>query len=375
MLRLVSAVGTRSVMETLDRHASDLRVAFRPVADLRRGDTASYEALVALPDEDPRSPAEWSDHGRVEHAGAVEGLLLELALAARRKLPPRTVLVVTLSAPALVTAPVQQALAAAGALDRVLLSVVEGDPIETFAVGAALEAAREEGARVAVDAGPTALEDLERMVRLRPELVRAGGQLVHHVADDLACAAAMESLVSLARRLDADVLAADVRREADLRMLARMGVGLAVGPIVGRPTAAMEPLGPAIEALVAAMAVDEPAEPGLAGLVESPIAMPVQTPVSDLVDTLLLDPRNDFLVLVDDDQRPVALVERAAVLRAEPYERPVMWVQPNSPLKAVARRAVQRPPLERFTPLVCCDAAGRYIGLVRVERLVTALTR
>ncbi len=226
-------------METLDRHASDLRVAFRPVADLRRGDTASYEALVALPDEDPRSPAEWSDHGRVEHAGAVEGLLLELALAARRKLPPRTVLVVTLSAPALVTAPVQQALAAAGALDRVLLSIVEGDPIETFAVGAALEAAREEGARIAVDAGPAALEDLERIVRLRPELVRAGGQLVHHVADDLACAAAMESLVSLARRLDADVLAADVRREADLRMLARMGAGLAAGPIVGMAAGAI----------------------------------------------------------------------------------------------------------------------------------------
>ncbi len=34
-----------------------------------------------------------------------------------------------------------------------------------------------------------------------------------------------------------------------------------------------------------------------------------------------------------------------------------------------------RPPGERFLPLVCCDEAGRYLGLVRVERLVAELAR
>jgi EAL domain-containing protein (putative c-di-GMP-specific phosphodiesterase class I) len=362
-------------MATLDRHARDLRVAFRPVADLRRGNAVSFEALVALPDESPRSAAEWSEHGRVEHAGAVEARVLELAATARRRLPPRAMLVVTISAPGLLTAPVQQALAAAGSLDRLVLSIEDGDPVETFAIAAALEAAREDGARVAVHAGDGGRPELERIARLRPEIVRVDGALAREVADDIASAAAVAALVGLASRIDASVLAGDVRREGDLRALARLGVGLAMGPIVGRPTTQMEPLSPAVEALVAAISADEPAERTVAGLVESPIALPVETPLSDVVDALLLDPRNDFLVLVDDDQRPVALADRSAVLRAEPYERPVMWVLPDSPLKAVARRAVERPPLERFTPLVCCDTAGRYIGLARMERILSALAR
>jgi EAL domain-containing protein (putative c-di-GMP-specific phosphodiesterase class I) len=362
-------------METLDRHADALRVGHRPVADLRRGDTVSYEALVALPDEEHRSAAEWSGLGRAEHAGAIEARVLEEVLAGRRRLPTRALLTVAVSAPALLSAPVQQVLAGAGSLDRVVLSVVDGEPVETFAVGAALEAARENGARIAIGVGEGGRGDLERVAGLRPEYIRVDGGLTAGVAEDPARAASLDAVVSLGRRIDARVFADDVRREADLRALARAGVAFAAGPIIGRATAAMEPLGPAVEALVAAMAVDEPAQLTVAGLVESPIALPVETPVADLVDTLLLDPRNDFLVLTDAGHRPVALVERAAVLRAEPYERPVMWVLPDSPVNAVARRAVQRPPLERFTPLVCCDAAGRYIGLVRVERLVSALTR
>src|SRR3712207_2853310 len=362
-------------MTTLDRHAKDLLVAFRPIADLRRGDTVSFEALVSLPDDEARSAAEWSAHGRAEHAGAVEALILERVLEERRRLPPRALLAVTVSAPAVVTAPVQQALAAAGTLDRVLLSIADGDPIETFALGAALEAARDAGLRIAVEAGSASRPELERITRLRPEFILAGEQLVQYIPEDLACAASVEALVGLASRIDAEILASGVAREADLRALARAGVGFAMGAVIGRPVARMEGLGPAIEALVAALAADEPAERGLAGLVESPIALPVDTPLSDIVDALLLDPRNDYLPLIDEEYRPVALVERAAVLRAEPCERPVMWVLPDSPLKAVARRAVQRPPLERFTPLVCCDAGGRYIGIVRIERLVSALAR
>ena len=39
-----------------------------------------------------------------------------------------------------------------------------------------------------------------------------------------------------------------------------------------------------------------------------------------------------------------------------------------------ARRAMTREPLERWDPLVCIDARGRYVGIVRVERLVDELS-
>ena len=372
-LRLIAPPDGLAALATVDRHWADLETAFRPVADLRRGGTAGFEALVAPPDGEARAAADWSAHGLAPDAGAVEARILECALRERIRLAPRSLLAVTVSAEAAVTAPVQDVLAAAGPLERVVLSIVGGDAVETFALGAALEPARDNGLRIAVEAGPAGRPQLERLTRLRPELIVAGEELVHCVAEDLACSAAVEAIVALASRIDAEVLAVGVSREPDLRALARLGVRMAMGPRVGAPAAEMRALGASVEALVAALACDQPAERSLAGLIESPIALPVTTPMSDIVDALLLDPRNDFLPLVDEEYRPVALVERAAVLRAEPSERPVMWVMPDSLLKAVARRAVERPPLERFTPLVCCDAGGRYIGLVRVERLVSAL--
>ena len=36
-------------------------------------------------------------------------------------------------------------------------------------------------------------------------------------------------------------------------------------------------------------------------------------------------------------------------------------------------RATTREPGERFQPLLCTDNAGRYLGIVRVERLIRAL--
>jgi hypothetical protein len=50
-----------------------------------------------------------------------------------------------------------------------------------------------------------------------------------------------------------------------------------------------------------------------------------------------------------------------------------MLVTKEMPLAAVSRRAMGRPIARRFDPLMCCDEAGRYAGLVRIERIVDAL--
>jgi hypothetical protein len=54
-------------------------------------------------------------------------------------------------------------------------------------------------------------------------------------------------------------------------------------------------------------------------------------------------------------------------------QKPLM-IGMTASLGEVARRAMTRPGEERFTPLVCCDDNGRYVGIVRVERLVEALS-
>ncbi|MBA2636975.1 MAG: hypothetical protein H0U79_01935 [Solirubrobacterales bacterium] len=52
-----------------------------------------------------------------------------------------------------------------------------------------------------------------------------------------------------------------------------------------------------------------------------------------------------------------------------------MRVKATSQVADVARRAMTRPLVDRFDPLLCCDDLGRYIGVVRVERLVDRLAQ
>lgn len=46
----------------------------------------------------------------------------------------------------------------------------------------------------------------------------------------------------------------------------------------------------------------------------------------------------------------------------------------DTPVAEAVQRAMVRAPGQRFAPLVCIDDAGRYLGVVRMERLVDVLT-
>ena len=100
--------------------------------------------------------------------------------------------------------------------------------------------------------------------------------------------------------------------------------------------------------------------------------LPIETDVLAIVDRCL-DDDQDWLVLVDAAGRPVRLVERAALLRSEPFEHGPASVPVAHSIEAAARRALARAPVERLRPLVGCDADGRYAGLLRMERLLAVL--
>jgi len=169
------------------------------------------------------------------------------------------------------------------------------------------------------------------------------------------------------------VIAGGIPGRPELSALRRMGVELGMGPLFGAPAAAM---GPLAETVAEAIRQASPPVPGgetVVGLVEARHAMPWGSTIEQVADAFLEDPLNDVIILVDEQARPLALAERAALMRGEPYERPVMRISPTSPLKAVARRAAARPWMERFHPLVACDRRGVYLGLVRIEQLLDAL--
>ena len=51
-----------------------------------------------------------------------------------------------------------------------------------------------------------------------------------------------------------------------------------------------------------------------------------------------------------------------------------MSVHPGADVASVARRAMARGRADRFAPIFYCDEEGRYVGLVRIERMIDILT-
>lgn len=122
----------------------------------------------------------------------------------------------------------------------------------------------------------------------------------------------------------------------------------------------------------AAAAHGEP-EGTLRELAEELPALPQDAAMSAIAEVCLAADEQDWLVLLDERARPVRIIERAAVLRGEPFEHPVLALAAGTTIAAAARRAATRARRARLRPLVCCDAHGCYVGLVRMDRLLAAL--
>jgi EAL domain-containing protein (putative c-di-GMP-specific phosphodiesterase class I) len=375
-LRVVDLRDPSGTLGRLEAAPERLRVAFSPLADLGRGVVAGYEVLVAAPGDEPAPPRAWADDVHPDSAGRLESVLLRRALAERDRLPANTFLLVTVSSAGLRSEEVQQVVRDAGRLERVVLVV--GDDTEAGEprnVRQVLDAMREAGGTVALDEPGSGYASLRAVLSVRPDFVRVGGDFVLEVDRDQAKAAVVETLGALASRIDAWLIAGGISAPAELGALRRIGVPLGQGPLIGPPMDLMGPLAPAVTDAIRQASPPADAAETVAALVEARPALPWGGLLEDIADVFLEDPRADVVVLVDARNRPLALAERAALLRGEPYERPVMRVTPSSPLKAVARRAMTRPVLERFHPLVACDPRGVYLGVVRVEQLLDTLAR
>jgi hypothetical protein len=81
----------------------------------------------------------------------------------------------------------------------------------------------------------------------------------------------------------------------------------------------------------------------------------------------------DVVVLLDDIGRPVSTMDISGIVHA--IRDSGLRVNVDTPVPDVLQRAIVRVPAQRFAPLVCVDDAGRYLGVVRMERLIEVQTR
>ena len=342
---------------------------FQPIVDVARGVIVGYEAptrFVGLPGAGPEL---WFAEARRQgRFGALEALALERALAARDDLPGRAFLAVNVSPDVLDDPAVQRVWNDQPDLDGVVVELTEHARIDSYvALEPALNRLRAAGARIAIDDAGAGYAGLQHLVGLRPHVIKLDRHLVAGVDRDETKRALVEMIVAFASRIDARVLAEGVERLGELDALIRLGVPLAQGYLLGSPAPPWCELDRRGVALLMQQ-VPPRSQHTLRRILERTATVYDES----TAPSAFTDDSTDLVVMLDLQQRPVATMDADGLVHSA--LDPSMRVRVDTSVTAAAERALTRPPGQRFHPLLCVDDQGRYVGVVRMERVLTYLT-
>jgi EAL domain-containing protein (putative c-di-GMP-specific phosphodiesterase class I) len=350
-------------------------VHYQPVVDLARGTVVGYEALARFAGFAEKRPDRWfaaaRDLGRhVE----LEALALRAALEARSILPRNSFLAVNVS-PDLLSAPAVRAVwSDEGDLGGVVVELTEQVRIESYtALEGDLAGLRAAGALIAVDDAGAGYAGLRHLLALRPSIIKLDRELVEDIDLDEAKLALVEMVGTFAGRVDAWLLAEGVERDGELDALVSLGVPLAQGYLLARPGPPWPQLDLDIALRLASRGAGAGARVGRgsAGTVVRDLVETVPTALSPTAAALLFgDHFTHTVVIIDGQHRPqtVYTPETAHLGLAEAGLR----VNLDTPVSQALVRAITRENPRRYEPLMCTDNAGRFIGVVRMERLIHA---
>lgn len=342
-------------------------VAYQPIVDLARGIVAGYEALGRFSHPDVEGgPDRWFA------AAAAHGVTAELdaaairaALARRDDLPPDCFLSVNVEPSSLLVPAVHDALASTGSLGGVVIEITEHRTVPVAELEPVLDRLRADGALIAVDDAGAGYSGLSQILDLRPSIIKLDRSLVHGIDTDEAKAAMVEMLGVLAGRIDAWVLAEGIETGAELERVADLGVPLGQGYHLARPAPPWVDLRPEARAVLATANVRQD-EPLRALLQVVPL---VQRGVDDIGAALAVD-GVAYVVVVDDDERPLGIVTPAAALAGEvlPALRVGLATEPSELAHRLGTAGS-----DPAVPAMVTDVTGRALGVVGLRRLLTAL--
>jgi EAL domain-containing protein (putative c-di-GMP-specific phosphodiesterase class I) len=346
------------------------RLVYQPVIDLTSGAVAGYEALARFGDAGLRAPGPYLAAAERAGRGAeLEAHLLAQALAAREDVPAGCFLAVNIS-PARLTNPVVAALLRnAGDLSGLVLELTEHVPVDNLtALRRRIDGLRERGALLALDDTGAGWSGLRQVAELRPDIVKLDRSLVTDVDHDEVKQGLVELVGQFVSRLGSRLLVEGVERFGELDAVNRLGVPLAQGWLLGRPSLRWSELPAGVADAIMLRNAHSNDRPQIGNQVDrtAPCVRHVAT-----VGFLPGDPAD--VVVVDARSRPKHLwVRNRESGQPSGWLHPVMTVVAGEQAGDVVARAMTRPPHTRFDPLVCVDEIGVYVGLVHVEHLVTA---
>ncbi len=348
-----------------------VEVHLQPIVDISQRTIAGYESLARFESEPWISPDHWFSAAR-EH-GLVPDLelsVLRRSLRVRDDLPPGCFLSINVEPDALVDRRISELLLNQRTLRGLVVEFTEHiDATDITGLSSLIGDLRSLGAKIAVDDAGAGYSGLKRILELDPDYLKIDRSLVMDLDRNEAHSALIEMLGGFAARIDAWVIAEGVERPGELERLRRLRVPLVQGYLLGRPGLGYLGLGAAGQAVLAATSVIDDEVATIRSILEV-AAWVGEHEVAEAHRILANRSDVEIVVVVDADRRPIGCVDRHTV---GSEFAPVWRAWAGTPIRELARRVVTRPPEGRFAATVCCDAAGKFLGVVRLERLLVEL--
>ena len=212
-------------------HKVEPEIVLQPIVELDTRAPIAVEALSRFPTDDPAAmfAAARLDGTWVE----LEAAAIAAALAVDRC---GLMLAVNVSLDGLTKGPIRDALS--GDLTGMILEITEGSTIEsTPSLADEIQSLRDRGAIIAIDDWGKGFSNLDRVLLLRPEIVKIDLSLVHNLELDYH-RAAIQMVCAWAELVGARICAEGVETEEQSRQLLALGVHLGQGWLYGAAEAA-----------------------------------------------------------------------------------------------------------------------------------------
>jgi len=216
---------------------------FQPIVDVRSMVATGYEALARFTDPHERGPAGWfSDAANVGLGVDLEWLAAEVATPFLDSAPPDTFLAVNMSPPTVMHLRDHE-LCRPALWPRLVIELTEHVPIEDYSsLHDSLRAMRAAGTLLAADDLGAGYAGFRHLVALEPDIIKLDISLVSSLVQVRGARALAAALVAFALDVGATVIAEGVEHQAELDVLADIGVPLAQGYLLGRPAPTAAPI-------------------------------------------------------------------------------------------------------------------------------------
>ncbi|TLX60475.1 diguanylate phosphodiesterase [Stutzerimonas nosocomialis] len=274
---------------------------------------------------------------------------------------------------------------------QVVIELTEQTPIDDFQLlDNALRHYRAMGFSIALDDLGAGYSSLRLWSELRPDYVKIDRYFIDGIHRDAVKREFVDSILKIARASRAEVIAEGIELQQELFVLQEMGVDLVQGYLIGRPEtspsvdfANLLPKAPTADS-------DFLEETGdLSPLLVQQAGVSQDQPISDVLDVFRLQANLNALAVLDDDRRPVGIVQRSLLSEAllKPYAKDLLARKPISRLMSEEFLAVEvSHSMQQVSRLLTSRARqrieddfiitqdGRYLGLGRVIDVLKLIT-